>query len=194
MSHRTQIVYMHEGEKNDEGIMNSVDPIFANAFLRKYDPKWLRSPTKPVPCGRKGRLLEMFPQTLKDVMAQGSDTTLIVLADVDDKIDDCEKLKDDYWEVAQKADIKREDFDKVVFIFPKDRIENWVEFLCGRETDESVEGKRTKKTASGKRLVRDAAERLAQMCKSGHGIPNIPPSLEWSCKNWRKFSNGMQDS
>jgi len=37
-------------------------------------------------------------------------------------------------------------FDKAVFIFPKDRIENWIQYLSTGVTDENTEGPRVKIT------------------------------------------------
>ncbi|MCL2479313.1 MAG: hypothetical protein FWF22_07415, partial [Treponema sp.] len=37
-------------------------------------------------------------------------------------------------------------FDKVVFICPKDRIENWIQYLATGTTDENMEGPRIKKS------------------------------------------------
>jgi len=95
MAKRTQIVCIHEGKKD------SVDLVFINAFLKAYNPKWLRPYTTPPttgiadykPCGSKSELLQKFPQELENCIKRGSDTTLIVLADIDDKLKDGEELK-----------------------------------------------------------------------------------------------------
>ncbi|MDR3336967.1 MAG: hypothetical protein LBT16_07155 [Treponema sp.] len=145
MAKRTQIVCIHEGKKGP-----SIDPVFASAFLKAYDPEWLR-PWKTGALrlnghGGKSALREAFPQELRLCNGAGADTTLIVLAGIDDLVDG-EQLKKKYWETAQKAGVSRELFEKAVFIFPKDRIENWVQFLLEGATDESREGPRVKDNA-----------------------------------------------
>ena len=77
--------------------------------------------------------------------------------------------------------LRKEQFDRIVFIFAKDRLENWIEFLQTGTTDESNEGPRVKNN----RVVADAARKLAEMCEEGRPVEHMPPSLQWSCKNWR---------
>jgi hypothetical protein len=188
MAKRTQIVCIHEGKKGA-----SIDPVFANAFLRAYDPEWIR-PWKTgavhfVACGGKSELLDAFPRELQNCEAAGGDTTLVVLADIDDKPENGDQLKEKYWETAQKAGISKEIFDKAVFIFPKDRIENWIEFLSKGTTDESREGPRVKSNV----LVANSAKLLAKKCRSsGQLDETFPPSLKWSCHNWRSLAGRMK--
>jgi hypothetical protein len=80
--------------------------------------------------GGKTELRKAFPKELRSCGTVGGDTTLVVLADVDD-LKNGDELKSKYWEEAEAAGLSRELFEKVVFIFPKNRIENWVEFLNG---------------------------------------------------------------
>ena len=180
MAKRTQIVCIHEGKRD------SVDAIFANAFLKEYNPDWIRPFSTGKAhfegCGSKSELLQRFPQELKYCIAAGGDTTLIVLADIDDKLRTGEELKEKYWESAQKTGITREMFERAVFIFPKDRIENWIQYLSTGTTDENVEGPRVKNLSE----ARDMAQLLANKCRQSQQIKeNFPPSLEWSCRNWK---------
>jgi hypothetical protein len=46
---------------------------------------------------------------------------LIVLADIDDDLENGEQLKQKYWETAQVAGISKEIFEKAVFIFSNRR-------------------------------------------------------------------------
>jgi hypothetical protein len=187
MAKRTQIVCIHEGKRGA-----SIDPVFVNTFLKSYDPEWVR-PWKTgtvyfVPCGGKSELLDAFPRELQKCEAAGGDTTLIVLADVDDKLENGNQLKEKYRETAQKAGISKEIFDKVVFIFPKDRIENWIEFLSTGTTDEKREGPRVKNVVAA-----NSAKLLARKCRSSGKLNEIfPPSLEWSCHNWRSLVERMK--
>jgi len=186
MAKRTQIVCIHEGKKD------SVDLVFANAFLKTCDPGWLRPYATGKAhfegCGSKSELLQRFPQELKKCIAAGSDTTLIVLADIDDKLKNGEELKKAYWETAQEAGITREMFDKAVFIFPKDRIENWIQYLSTGVTDENTEGPRVKNN----RVARDKARLLAEKCRQPRQTKEtFPPSLEWSCRNWKSLVERM---
>jgi hypothetical protein len=179
---RTQIICLHEGKNN------STDPVFANEFLRAYKPSWIRPNTAHfVPCGGKTTLREAFPSWLKRCHAAGADTTLIVLADVDDDCADGDELKAKYRTTVNNADIPPDLFETVVFIFPKDRIENWVQFLNTGATDESVKGPRVDNAAA-----RQAARTLAQKCLANQDSAAFPPSLAWSCRNWRVLCERMR--
>ncbi len=127
--------------------------------------------------------MKLMPTELQACLAMGGDTTLMVWADVDHDMADGEQLKAEFWKFASQAGIQRNEFDQVVFVFAKDRLENWIEFLLKGKTDESKEGPRQKHD----RHVADAAKRLAQRCKEQLSEPPNPPSLEWSCHNWRKL-------
>ncbi len=118
----------------------------------------------------------------------GGDTTLMVWADLDDDMANGDELKAKFWKDAQQAGITREQFDLVVFVFAKDRIENWVEFLLTGETDESREGPRQ----NHDRPVAEAARRLAKRCSSGTAEPPLSASLAWSCRNWRALVERMR--
>jgi hypothetical protein len=117
----------------------------------------------------------------------GGDTTLVVLADVDE-LKNGDELKSEYWKEAEAAGLSGELFERVVFIFPKDCIENWIEFLNKGATDESQKGPRVKNLSE----VRDAARKLAKFCRSGLTPGPLPPSLEWSCHNWRTLVERMR--
>lgn len=189
MSKRTQIVCMHEGRQG-----RSVDPVFINAFLKKYAPAWLRpwrtSMVRLVPCGGKTELRNQFPKELKNVLSARSDTTLIIFADMDDDIKKGDELKELYWKIAEENRISKDDFEKVVFIFSKDRIENWIQFIRTGITDENQEGPRVESNA----IVRDAAQKLAEMCLKGEYKTNIPTSLAWSCSNWHSLVDRMKNN
>ena len=179
---RTQVICIHEGKHN------SIDRIFANAFIRKLNPSWLR-PTETVyfvECGSRSNVISRFPIELKNCAKMGSNATLVVLADVDDDCKDADELKRKFWEFAKNADISIEMFEKAIFIFPKDRIENWIQFLSTGETDENKEAPRV----TGIEAKR-AARKLAEMHESNKKPANLPPSLKWSCINWKKLTARM---
>ncbi len=94
----------------------------------------------------------------------------------------------EFWSAAQQAGVTKEQFEQVVFVFAKDRLENWIEYLLTGSTDESKEGPRQKHD----RTVADAARLLAQRCNSGAPEPRLPPSLAWSCQNWRALVDRMR--
>jgi hypothetical protein len=119
----------------------------------------------------------------------GGNTTLMVWADLDDDMGNADQLKGEFWKAAEQAGILKEQFDQVVFIFAKDRIENWIEFLLTGITDESKEGPRHKHY----REVADAAKMLAKRCLAGAIEADVPPSLAWSCRNWRALAKRMKD-
>ena len=130
-------------------------------------------------------MMDSMPIELRVCLKMGSDTTLMVWADIDD-MPDADTLRKEFWEAAQKAGIQRTDFDKVVFVFARNRLENWVEFLNTGVTDEDREGPRvTFKQAA------DAARELARMCR-GKTAPTRPASLQWSCKNWLELVARMK--
>lgn len=187
MRKRTQIVCMHEGKKGA-----SIDPVFVNAFLKAYNPEWLRpwgtSKVRLVPYGGKTELRAGFVKELNAVLTSGSDTTLIVFADIDDELKSGEELKELYWETAQKEGVSKESFEKAVFIFSKDRIENWIQFIQIGTTDENEEGPRVKDNSE----VRDSAQKLANMCLSGKPAGILPKSLQWSCSNWHSLVARMK--
>ncbi len=189
MPSRTQIVCLHEGEKG-----RSIDPLFIRTLIKALDPSWIRpwpgnNVIRPVDCGGRKALIARMPVELKQCLAAGAKTTLMVWADVDDDMEGPEALKREFWNKAQEAGITPEQFDQVVFVFAKDRIENWVQFLETGSTDESIEGPRVKHD----RQASDAAKKLASLCLSGGAIQAIPESLEWSCRNWRALKARIND-
>ena len=194
MANRTQIVCLHEGKKG-----RSIDPVFINALIKGLNPPWLRpikgsnhnkgsNLMRPVDCGGRKALIEKMPSELRACLNAGADTTLIVWADVDDDKENCDQLKEDFWKTAQAAGISADEFSQVVFAFAKDRLENWIQFLVSGSTDESIEGPRLKHN----REVADAAKTLAKRCLNQTQDPPLPPSLVWSCLNWRKLVARMR--
>ncbi len=190
MASRTQIVCLCEGEHD------STDAVFINKLMKTLDPKWVRPQDKGsntvrlVACGGRKTLIEKMPGELRSCLAAGADTTLMVWADCDDDCADGDALKDKFWKKAQEAETKRTDFDRVVFIFAKDRLENWIQFLKTGRTDEAKEGPRLRDS----REATAAAGKLAELCKAGRNVPDMPPSLQWSCKNWRALVERMKKS
>jgi hypothetical protein len=185
---RTQIVCLHEGKKG-----RSIDPIFIRTVLKALDPGWIRpwqgnNIVRPVPCGGRSDLIAKMPTELRSCLAMGGNTTLMVWADLDHDMGTGEQLKERFWSAAQQAGIQREQFDQVVFVFAKDRLENWIEFLLTGVTDESREGPRQRHD----KPVAEAARSLAKRCASGAAEPQLPPSLDWSCQNWRKLVERMR--
>lgn len=128
-----------------------------------------------------------MPSELKSCLSRGSNTTLMVWADLDHDMQDGDALKEKFWRVAQSQEVTRPEFDQVVFVFAKDRLENWIEFLSTGKTDESREGSRVKHN----REVTEAAKTLAERCRQKQAIPLLPPSLQWSCRNWKDLVGRM---
>ena len=187
MASRTQIVCLCEGKKGA-----SIDEVFVNRLLKDLKPKWVRPWTgsnvvRIESCGGRKEILQRMPSELRACLRAGGNTTLMVWADLDDDKASGEELKADFWRAAREKGIARDDFDQVVFVFAKDRLENWIEFLQCGQTDESQEGPRVKHN----REVAEAAKKLAEMCHAGKPVVNLPPSLQWSCQNWREFAKRM---
>lgn len=188
MASRTQIVCLCEGKKGQ-----SIDEVFIYKLIKSIDPNWLRPWTgsntiRLVPCGGRSSVIEMMPSELRNCLEAGADTTLMVWADLDDDQANGDALVKEFWHEAQRSGISKEEFDRVVFIFAKDRLENWIEFLDTGKTDESTEGPRVRHN----RAVADMAKRLADFCKAGRPVEGLPPSLQWSCKNWRTLVKRFQ--
>ncbi len=187
MPNRTQIICLHEGKKG-----RSIDPLFIHTLIRKLDPAWIRpwpgsNVIRTDGCEGRASLIAKLPQEIIAAERAGGNTTVMVWADVDDNMENPDQLKAAFWAAAQEAGITIDQFSKVVFAFAEDRLENWIEFLNTGSTDESKEGPRVKDPEAVK-----AAKVLGDKCLSGADIPNIPASLEWSCRNWRTLKNRMR--
>lgn len=186
MAARTQIVCLCEGGKGE-----SIDEVFINALLKALEPGWVRrqgsNVVRLVPCGGRKALMEKLPSELQGCLKAGADTTLMAWADCDDDCADGEVLKAKFWREAEQRGVSKQDFDRIVFIFAKDRLENWIEYLQTGKTDESREGMRVKHN----RMAADAAKKLAKFCKAGKPVTDMPPSLQWSCENWRALAERM---
>lgn len=189
MPDRTRIVCLHEGQRG-----RSIDPVFINKLLRSLDPAWLRpwpgnNAIRLVPCGGRSDLVAHMPSELRNCVDAGGLTTLMVWADLDHDMPDGEALKEEFWRRASQEGISRSHFDQAVFVFAKDRLENWVEYLLNGSTNEQVEGPRVENSAAAR-----AARELANRCQGGVTPgPAMPPSLEWSCRNWRRLAQRMKE-
>jgi hypothetical protein len=188
MPSRTQIICLHEGKKG-----RSIDPVFIRTLLKALAPAWIRPWTgnniiRMVDCGGRSELIERMPGELRICLKMGGNTTLMVWADLDHDTENGEMLREKFWATAKQAQISKEQFEQVVFVFAKDRIENWVEFLLTGTTDEMKEGPRQPHD----KPVADAAKELARRCKTQAQNPANPPSLAWSCENWRRLVGRMR--
>jgi len=168
--------------------------VFIHKLMKTLKPNWVRQTgtnyVRIESCGGRKGVIAAMPAQLRLCLDAGSDTTLMVWADCDDNCDDGDALKNKFWKKAKESGIARDDFDRAVFIFAKDRIENWIEFLTTGNTDESKEGPRVKHN----REAAEAAKKLAKMCGESKTVDNMPPSLQWSCKNWRTLVKRMKRS
>lgn len=186
MASRTQIVCLCEGNKG-----HSIDEVFINRLMKSLKPSWVRqwdgsNKVRLESCGGRNAIAERLPKELRICLAAGGDTTLMVWADCDDNCVDGDALKAQFWTESQRQGITKEQFDRVVFVLAKDRLENWIEFLLTGRTDESKEGPRVRHN----RDVAEAAKKLANFCRKGKPV-ELPPSLQWSCKNWRALAERM---
>lgn len=187
MASRTQIVCLCEGEKG-----GSIDEVFINKLMKILKPQWVRQQgsnvVRLVPCGSRSAVIKRVPEEIKLCLTAGGHTTLMVWADCDHNCADSEALKTEFWKEAHRVGIARHDFDRIVFIFAKDRLENWIQFLNRGQTNETEEGPRLKHSKE----AADAASKLADFCKAGQAVENMPPSLVWSCRNWRALADRMK--
>lgn len=186
MASRTQIVCLCEGTKRA-----SINAVFINRLMKSLKLGWIRQQgsniLRIVPCGGRKELIEKMPGELRRCLDSGSDTTLMAWADCDHNCGDADELKALFWQEARRQGITQAQFDGVVFIFAKDRLENWIEFLRTGQTDESREGPRVRHH----REVAEAAKTLASMCRGGKPVNAMPSSLQWSCRNWRALVGRM---
>ena len=143
--------------------------------MKSLRPDWLRPWTgsnviRLDPCGGRKELAEKLPAELRSCLAAGGHTTLMVWADCDDNCADPDGAQGIVLEQAQDRRSPRSSSTAVVFIFAKDRIENWVEFLTTGNTDESKEGPRVKHN-------REAAEaaRTGLRCQGSEACETCRP-------------------
>lgn len=187
MASRTQIVCLCEGKHG-----RSIDPLFINTLIKTLKPAWVRRVgsnwLRLNAYGSRSELIKRTPEELQRCLSAGSDTTLMVWADCDDDCYNGDAPKNQFWNEAEESGITQSDFERIVFIFAKDRLENWVQFLNTGRTDEAVEGPRIPHDGD----VSEAAKKLAEFCKAGQSVDNMPPSLGWSCRNWRALVNRMR--
>jgi hypothetical protein len=173
----------------------SIDEVFINKLIKCLDPNWLRpwpgsNTIRLVPCGGRAAVIAKMPAELQNCLGAGGDTTLMVWSDCDHDCANGDALKVHFWREADRQGITWEQFDRVVFIFAKDRLENWIEFLEHGNTDESKGGPRVKHN----RAAADAAKKLADYCNAGKPVDGMPSSLQWSCQNWRMLVKRMNHS
>ncbi len=133
-------------------------------------------------------MIARMPEELRSCLAMGAHTTLMVWADLDDNMDNGQQLRQAFWMSAEQNGITRDEFETVVFVFAKDRLENWIQFLLTGSTDEAQEGPREK---DGRRVA-EAAKSLAERCTQQLHGSQLPPSLNWSCENWRRLVERMR--
>jgi hypothetical protein len=189
MPSRTQIVCLHEGKKG-----RSIDPLFIRRLIKDLDPQWIRpwkgnNVIRAVDCGDRTALMQRLPGEIKAATQVGGNITVMVWADVDDDMPNPDALKDAFWAACKQQGVTPEQFNQVVFALAKDRIENWIEFLNTGQTDELREGPRV---GNDNNEAVQAAIRLAELCRKGARIPNIPASLAWSCRNWKALVERMR--
>ena len=187
MASRTQIVCLCEGAKG-----KSIDEVFINKLLKTLKPNWIRPQGSNIvrmePCGSRSEVIKRMPEELRICITAGAHTTLMVWADCDENCEDGDALKREFQSEARQSGVADEDFDRVVFIFAKHHLENWIQFLSAGQTNEAEKGPRLKHD----REAADAAKKLASMCGQRRPAANMPPSLEWSCKNWRALVERMK--
>ncbi len=136
MASRTQIVCLCEGAEG-----SSIDGVFINKLMKTLSPNGVRREgsnfVRPQPCGGRSEVIKRTPAELKHCLSAGGDTTLMVWADCDANCDDGDSLKDKFWKEAEQSGITKDDFNRIVFISAKYRLENWIEFLTTGNTDDS---------------------------------------------------------
>lgn len=162
------------------------------ALIALY-PQWIRrwkgsNVIRAVDCGDRTALMQRLPGEIKAATQVGGNITVMVWADVDDDMPNPDALKDAFWAACKQQGVTPEQFNQVVFALAKDRIENWIEFLNTSQTDELREGPRV---GNDNEAVQ-AANRLAELCRKGARIPNIPASHAWSCRNWKALVERMR--
>jgi len=96
MASRTQIVCLCEGLKGQ-----SIDEVFINKLMKCLNPNWLRrsgsNTIRLMPCGNRDDVVERMPAELRNCLAAGAETTLMVWADLDDDHETGDTLKAEFW-------------------------------------------------------------------------------------------------
>lgn len=186
---RTRVLCLHEGESG-----RSVDPVFIRNTLEDLVSSWARpwngqNTLRTQAKGSRSSLIAELPKEIKSLRGLGSSLTILVWADVDDKMPDCDTLKRQFESRCKADGVTKEEFDAVIFVFAKDRLENWIEYLIEGKTDESIEGLKVGKYSKDTQRAKEAAQKLAKACKFNEPLVNCPPSLEWSCRNWHALTD-----
>jgi hypothetical protein len=184
---RTQIVCLCEGAKG-----HSDDEVFINKLMKTLRPTWIRPERSGVvrllPCGGRSEVIKRTPEELRHCLTAGGHTTLMVWADCDSDCADGNALRNEFWKEAKRSGITQGDFDRIVFIFAKARLENWIQFLNTGRTNEAEEGPRVRHDNE----AAEAAKRLAKLCEARQAVKSMPPSLAWSCENWQALFDRMK--
>jgi len=184
---RTQIVCLCEGKKGA-----SIDEVFINKLIRTIKPNWLRpvgaNYVRMEPRGGRKEVIAEMPNQLRLCLNAGGDTTLMVWADCDHDCADGEVLKAKFWEEAERQGITKEQFDRAVFVFAKDRLENWIEFLQTGNPDEAKEGPRV----THNRTAADAAKKLAEFCKAGRSVDGMPHRSSGRARTGGRLPAGIE--
>jgi hypothetical protein len=186
-SSRTELLCICEGT-NAKG---SVDHVFVRQLLKKLSPSWVRTTEgrkapRVIPAGGRNEVINQLYHEMTLMTGRGASFTLMVWADLDHDQPDPDRFASQIREGAKGHGIPEDAFDNVVFVFAKDRLENWIEYLLTGKTDEGIEGPRVEPVVAA-----EAARKLADLCERGAPVDALPPSLKWSCDNWHALKRRL---
>lgn len=162
---------------------------FIRRFLHRHgwDRRQIRAETLPRGQGSGEQWVrEKFIKELKAYRSRTSRaaTCLIVASDADDKTVD-ERIQTFRNMCAEEGVAFRNEGERVAFIIPRRNIETWLAYLRGEAVDEI----QSYPKYSYESQCRDQVVRLDEMCRQQTLGPQPPPSLECTCKEFKRIAS-----
>ena len=191
MASRTQIVCMCEGQRGQ-----SIDEVFINRLMKSLGPPWLRpwsgsNTIRLKPCGGRRALIEEMPKDSSGGASRpaatrpswsGPTVTMTVPTAKHSRPLSGKRQSD--------RELRTNNSTKWCSRLRKTAWKTGSNSCRKGNTDEAIEGPRV----TNNRDVAEAAKKLAEMCKAGKLVQNLPPSLKWSCQNWNTLKGRMKSS
>lgn len=157
---------------------------FVRRFLRRRQFKARDITTLPIPHGSQSGeqwVRQKYPSELKAIRSR-QNAFLIVVIDADTYTTQARRSQLDD-ECRNKKVPVRGPKDPAIIIVPRRNIETWFAYLDGESVDETVDYSTYKA-----KDPRPFAEELYRMCHEAQKLrPPVPPSLDESCREYRKL-------
>lgn len=157
---------------------------FVRRFLRRRQFKTRDITTLPIPHGSQSGeqwVREKYPSELQAIRSR-QNAFLIVVIDADTHTTQARRSHLDNECRTQQVPARKQE-DPVIIIVPRRNIETWFAYLGGESIDETVDY-----SAYKSKDPRPFAEELYRMCHEAQKLrPPVPPSLDESCREYRKL-------